>query len=271
MSSMKLDKISIEYRKEILNIINYSRRGHIPPSLSIVEIIRVLYEDILNISSKNPFWEDRDRFILSKGHGCLTLYVALAKKGFFPKEELYRFCKSDTILGGHPEYIKIPGVEASTGSLGHGLSIGIGFALNARLEKKNYRTFVLLGDGECQEGSVWEAALCASKHKLNRLIAIIDYNKMQCYGKISEVLELEPFSEKWRDFGFVVKEVDGHDIKALRKVFQNVPFDDKKPSVIICHTVKGKGIPFLENNASWHHKSGISDEEMKKMFEGLEK
>lgn len=270
MNKTLLDTRSIEYRREILRIVDCARRGHLGSAFSIIEIIRVLYEDILNIDPADPLWEDRDRFILSKGHGCLTLYVALAERGFFQKRELYRFCESDAILGGHPQYGKVPGVEASTGSLGHGLSIGVGIAMNGKIDKKDYRTFVLLGDGECNEGSVWEAALYASKHKLSRLLVLVDYNKMQCFGNTCEVLELEPFADKWRSFGFAVREVDGHDPSAIRQTLLDVPFHERRPTAVICHTVKGKGIPLLEGNPAWHHKSGISDEEMKMLFSELE-
>lgn len=270
MNNTRLDNRSIEYRKEILRIVDHARRGHLGSAFSIVEILRVLYEEVLRINPDNPLWADRDRFILSKGHGCLALYVALAEKGFFPKVELYRFCESDAMLGGHPQYGKIPGIEASTGSLGHGFSIGIGIALNGKIDRKNYRTFVLLGDGECNEGSVWEAAMCASKHKLNRLTVLVDYNKMQCFGNTCDVLELEPFADKWSSFGFAVKEVDGHDVKALRNILLDTKLDESKPDVIICHTIKGKGISSIEGNASWHHKSKIPDSEMQKLFEELE-
>lgn len=270
MNTIQLDPISIQYRKEILNIINHSRRGHIPSAFSIIEILRVLYNDILKINSQNPLWEDRDRFILSKGHGCLALYVFLSEKGFFPKDELFRFGKEDAILGGHPEYEKIPGVEASTGSLGHGLSLGVGIALNGKIDCKNYRTFILLGDGECNEGAVWEAAMSAYKHKLNRLIVIVDYNKMQSYSTTYEVQDLEPFINKWESFGFITSEVDGHNVEELKRIFNNTPLDENKPSAIICHTIKGKGIPSMENNANWHHKSNISDETIEKLFAELE-
>lgn len=271
MKESSLDKKSIDFRKNIIHMIDCARRGHIGSAFSIVEIMRVLYEDILRIDPKNPSWGDRDRFILSKGHGCLALYVALAEKGFIPREELSRFCEFNSILGGHPQYGKVPGVEASTGSLGHGLSIGVGIALNGKIDNKDYRTFVLLGDGECNEGSVWEAAMCASKHKLNRLVALIDYNKMQCYGPICEVQDLEPFADKWRSFGFNIKEVDGHDMGALCNILKSVPFDTQRPQAIICHTVKGKGVCSLEGNASSHHKSRIKDEEIEAFLNELEK
>jgi transketolase len=260
-----LDARSVELRREILRIVHSSRRGHINSAFSLVEILRVLYDDVLRVDPARPDWPDRDRFILSKGHGCLALYPVLAEKGFFPKEHLATFCASGSILGGHPQAGKVPGVEASTGSLGHGLPIGVGFALNARLDGRDYRTFVLLGDGECDEGSVWEAALCAGKHRLASLTVLVDYNKMQCYGTTREVQDLEPFAAKWRAFGFATREVDGHDVRALRRLLRATPFDERKPSAIVCHTVKGRGIPKLEENAGWHHKSKISDEEMQSL------
>lgn len=270
MKHSSLDLRSKEYRKEILKIIECARRGHIGSALSIVEILRVLYEDTLSVRPKEPSWPDRDRFILSKGHGCLALYAMLAEKGFFPKDTLKTFCQFDSILGGHPDAGKIPGVEASTGSLGHGLPIGAGISLSAKLDKKAFRTFVLMGDGECNEGSVWEAAMFAAKHKLDNLTGIVDYNKMQCFGNTCEVLDLEPFADKWRSFGFEVREVDGHDVAALRKELSGVPFKKGKPSLLVCHTLKGKGIKKLEANADWHHKAKVSDEEMRELYGDLE-
>lgn len=262
MTQSILDSKSLNYRFQILEILRKARRGHIGSAFSIIEILRVLYDDVLKYDSKKANWCDRDRFILSKGHGCLALYVILAEKGFFPKEELFKFCTPDGILGGHPEQATTPGVEVSTGSLGHGFSVAIGMAIAAKLDQKKHRTFVLLGDGECNEGSVWEAALSASKHKLNSLTVMIDYNKMQCYSSTAEVLNLEPFAEKWKSFGFEVREVDGHNVDALKKIFVTLPFSQTKPSLIICHTVKGKGFPELENNPAWHHKSLAKEEEL---------
>lgn len=265
----KLDSRSCELRRTIVRMLVESRRGHLGAAFSLVEILRVLYDDVLVYDPRNPALPERDRCILSKGHGCLALYVLLAEKGFFPKAELWRFCQSDGILGGHPEH-KIPGVEASTGSLGHGLSIGIGFALNARFEKAGYRTFVIVGDGESDEGSVWEGAMCAGKHKLANLTVIVDYNKHQSYSSTAEVQDLEPLADKWRSFGFATAEVDGHDVEALRAVFARLPFDPAKPNAVICHTVKGKGAPFTENNLTWHHKSRITDEEIESLLAALE-
>ena len=246
-----------------------SGRGHLGSALSLVEIIRVLYDDILKYDPKNPGWPQRDRFILSKGQGCLALYALLAEKGFFPPAELGRVGMSDGILGGHPE-ITIPGVEASTGSLGHGLSIGIGMALNAKLLGAGHRVFVIVGDGECNEGSIWEAALTAGKHKLDGLTVFVDYNKSQSYGSVAEVQNLEPFADKWRSFGFAATEVDGHNVDDLRSVMSGLPLESGRPSAIICHTVKGKGFSFVENNMDWHHKNRISAEEIQALLSELE-
>jgi len=259
-----LDSRSKELRKMIVRTLAAGRRGHVGAAFSVVEILRVLYDRILKYDPKNPRWKDRDRCILSKGHGCLALYVLLAEKGFFPEAELWKFCARDGILGGHPEYGKVPGIEASTGSLGHGLSIGVGFALAAKLDGEDpgkRRVFVIVGDGECSEGSIWEAALCAAKHRLSRLTVLIDYNKQQTYGSIAEVQGLEPLADKWASFGFAVREVNGHDVEALAKVLGSVPFAADKPSAIICHTVKGKGVSFTEGNLGWHHKARTTEAE----------
>ena len=269
LKALKLDARSIDLRIAIVRILESSRRGHLPSALSLVEILRVLYDDVMQYDSENPRWTHRDRFILSKGHGCLALYVLLAEKGFFPMTELGKFCQEDGTLGGHPE-IKIPGVEASTGSLGHGLSIGIGFALNAKYSKAHYRTFVVVGDGETNEGSVWEAAMCAGKHGLDNLTVIVDYNKNQSYDSTFHVQDLEPFADKWRSFGFGVTEVDGHNVNDLKTAFSSLPIRHNKPSVIICHTIKGKGIKYIENNLSWHHKSNLTDAELKGLSDSLE-
>jgi transketolase len=264
-----LDERSLYLRRQVVKIFECSRRGHLGATFSLIEILRVLYDDILNYDAAKPDWEDRDRCLLSKGHGCLALYVILADKGFFPEGELWKFCAADGILGGHPEYNKVAGVEASTGALGHGLSIGVGMALNARYEKKAHRVFVVLGDGECNEGSVWEGAMSAGNRKLSNLCVMIDYNKYQSYDSTYVVQNLEPFADKWKSFGFSVAEVDGHDVEALRKVLNKVPLASDKPSAIICHTVKGKGVGFAEGNLAWHHKSKISDEDINAMYTAL--
>lgn len=268
-SISELDDHSISLRRKVVELFKAGRRGHLASALSLVEILRVLYDDILVYDPKNPKFPYRDRFILSKGHGCMALYVILAEQGFFPKAELKKFCKIDGILGGHPEII-VPGIEASTGSLGHGLPIGIGFSLNAKYEGAGYRTFVLVGDGELNEGSLWEGAMCAAKHNLSNLTLIVDYNEYQSYGPTAEVLELEPVLGKFTSFGFKAIEVNGHDVDALKNTFTALPLDPEKPSAVICHTVKGKGIDFVENNLTWHHKSRLKDEEYEALLAGLE-
>lgn len=256
-------------RKDIVYMLDKGGRGHLASAFSLVEILGVLYDHILKYRATEPTWADRDRLILSKGHGCMALYAILSEKGFFPRSEFDKFCKADGILGGHPEYAKVPGVEASTGALGHGLSIGIGMALNAKYEEKKHRTFVILGDGECNEGSIWEGALCAAKHQLNNLTVIVDYNKMQSYAATATVLELEPFTDKWQSFGFATQAIDGHNPDALISAFSNLPFDNDKPNAIICHTVKGKGISEIENDLSWHHKSRLTPEEIAALYQAL--
>lgn len=251
-----LDARAIELRHAIVDALIGGRRGHVGSSLSLVEILRVLYDDVLSYRAQEPKWKMRDRCILSKGHGCLALYAILADKGFFPREELARQCTPGALLGGHPDP-HIPGVEASTGSLGHGLGLGVGMALAARMRRADYRVFVIMGDGELQEGSIWEAALTASKYHLSNLVAIVDYNKLQSYGPVSDVLPLEPLADKWRAFGFGVREVDGHDVGALGDAFKALPFENGKPNILIAHTVKGKGIPFAENDPDWHHKATV--------------
>jgi transketolase len=260
--SWKLDERSLYLRRLVLGAVRSAGRGHVGPALSLIEIVRVLYDDILRIDPKNPGDPERDRAILSKGHGCLALYALLADRGFFPLSELDGFCGTNSILGGHPEYGMVPGVEASTGALGHGLSIGVGLALAARMRGRAYRTFVLMGDGEINEGSVWEGAMGAAKHGLDNLVALIDYNKLQSYGPTDYVLPLEPLADKWRSFGFVVEELNGHDVGALRSALRKVPATLGRPTAIICHTVKGKGLPVAESNADWHHKNKLSEPEL---------
>lgn len=267
--STNLDSRSLALRSKMLQTMAASRRGHLASAFSVTEILRVLYDDVLRVDPKNPKWSGRDRCILSKGHGCMAIYVMLAEKGFFPEAELAKFCQTDGMLGGHPDH-KVPGIEASTGSLGHGLPIGVGMAINARYEKSDSRVFVILGDGESNEGSVWEAALCAGKHQLSNLVILVDYNKYQSYGSTYEIQDLEPLADKWRAFGFATTEVDGHDVKALQSVLVNLPADLGKPTAIICHTVKGKGVEFIENDMEWHHKNRVSDDEFQSLHAALE-
>jgi len=264
-----LDERSKKIRLMIVDAMIGGGRGHAGSSFSLVEIMRALYEDFLHLDPQRPEDQARDRCILSKGHGCLALYAVLAEKGFIKPELLATFCKPDSPLGGHPERGKIPGVEASTGSLGHGLSIGVGMALRARIDKLQHKVVVILGDGESNEGSVWEAALSAAKHRLTNLICLVDYNKQQSYSSTSEVLDLEPLADKWQAFGFGVKEVNGHDIRAIKSTLNSCPLATGRPSMIICHTVKGKGVPLVEGNLQWHHKNKLTEHEIETLQTAL--
>lgn len=257
-----MDQRSKYLRQLVLRGLSGGGRGHIGSSMSLIEILRVLYDNFLRYKPDDAMWEGRDRFILSKGHGCLALYAILSDKGFFAIEELDKFCKAGAKLGGHPQFNSVPGIEASTGALGHGLSLGVGMAMAVRMRNLKSRIVVVMGDGEINEGSVWEAAMAASKHHLNNLIVLIDYNKMQSYSTTEEVLNLEPMLDKWRAFGFESEELDGHNVQALELLFSRLPLSSNKPSLIVCHTIKGKGISFAEGKENWHHKSNLSDQDI---------
>ena len=267
-SDVALDERSRHLRRQVVRVLEGGGRGHIGTSLSLVEMLRVLFDKVLRYDAKNPKWPGRDRFILSKGHGCITLYVLLQEKGFFPEAELDKFCRFDGILGGHPDP-KVPGIEVSTGSLGHGLPIAVGMAVAAKRRGDKHRVIAVLGDGECDEGSVWEAAMSAAKHKLDNLTVLVDYNKNQSYGSTYEVLDLEPFAAKWEAFGFATREVDGHDVGALEKLLAGLPFEGGRPSAVICHTVKGKGVAFAEGDMKWHHKSSLKADEIKDLIRAI--
>ena len=217
---------------------------------------------MLNVDPKEPKKPDRDRLILSKGHAGSAVYAALAETGFFPVEQLKTHYANGSILSGHVSHKGVPGVEVSTGSLGHGLGVGTGMALGAKMDGAQWRTYVVLGDGECDEGSVWEAALQAAQYRLDRLIAVIDYNHMQSLATVDETLRLEPFEQKWKDFGWNAMSVDGHDTDALMKAFDWAKENagSRKPSVILAHTVKGKGVSFMENNILWHYRTPQGEE-----------
>ncbi len=260
-------EIAKNVRKEILDIIYRSKSAHIGSSFSIVEILVALYFRILTISPEEPSLSHRDRFILSKGHGCPTLYSTLCLRGFIDKDCLNGFALDGGTLEQHPRLSITNGIEVSTGSLGHGLSIGCGMAIVAKYDKKEYAVFVVLSDGETNEGSVWEAAMLSAHHKLDNLIAIVDYNKMQALGRTREVIDLEPFSDKWRSFGWGVKEVDGHNIEDLIHTLEGIPFEVDKPSAIIAHTVKGKGVSFMEDDLLWHYRCPDEEEYKKALSE----
>lgn len=245
---------AVSFRKEILETLNLAGSGHPGGSLSAVEIFISLYFYKLKHDPKNPQWEDRDRVIVSKGHVSPVVYVTLANAGYFPKEELKTFRKFGSRLQGHVHH-KVPGVEFNTGSLGHGLSVANGIALGAKTLKKNFRTYCILGDGELQEGSIWEAAMTAPHYKLDNVCAIVDYNKVQENGLVNEIKNLEPLGDKWRSFGWNTIEIDGHDFGAVMNALDEAEKCKDKPTVILANTIKGKGISFMELKAGWHGKA----------------
>lgn len=252
MTQKELHYKSTEYRKKILSIISKANAGHTGGSLSCIDILNVLYNDILHVSPQTFSSPDRDRYIQSKGHCVEALFVVLADKGFFPESDLDTLCKYQSHYIGHPTR-KVRGVEQNTGALGHGLPLSVGTALAAKMDKKDYRVFTLMGDGELPEGSNWEAALTASHYKLDNLCAIIDHNKLQITGATRDVCNTDPIDQKFEAFGWCVKHVDGHNLDELKDVFQSIPYTKDKPSLVIAHTTKGKGVSFMENQIKWHH------------------
>lgn len=256
----ELAELARRVRRHTLRMIYRAKSSHIGTCFSMAELLAVLYGKILRVDPQCPDWGDRDRFILSKGHGCAALYAVLAERGFFPLEWLDSFYQDGSALVGHATHTHVPGVEVSTGSLGHGLSIACGMALVSKRERRPCRFFVLLSDGECDEGSTWEAVLFAGFHRLDNLVAIVDYNKIQSLGRVEEVLDLEPFAEKWRACRWAVTEMDGHDLVQIEKALTSVPFEPGKPSCLLAHTVKGKGVSFMEDQLLWHYRAPDPDE-----------
>lgn len=258
MTEKELAIKSIEYRRKILTYIYGANAGHTGGSLSCVDILNVLYNHTLNIGPENFSSPKRDRYIQSKGHSVEALYVVLADKGFFPESDLKTLCKYKSHYIGHPTR-KVHGIEQNTGALGHGLSFSVGTALAAKMDHLDYRVFTLLGDGELPEGSNWEAALLAAHYKLDNLCAIIDYNTLQITGPTCDVCNTDPIDQKFEAFGWSVRHVDGHDFNMLKETFDAVPFTEGKPALVIAHTVKGKGISYMENVIKWHH--GVPNQE----------
>ncbi len=258
MTTKELKQKSIIYRKKILQYILKAKAGHTGGSLSSTDILNVLYNEVMHVSPENFSSPDRDRYVQSKGHCVEALYVVLADKGFFPEEDLNTLCQYQSKYIGHPTR-KVNGIEQNTGALGHGLPICVGTALAAKLDNKDYRVFTLMGDGELPEGSNWEAALSAAQYKLDNLCAIIDKNGLQITAATKDVCSTDPLDKKWEAFGWAVKEVNGNDIDELKNAFSSLPFEKGKPSVIIAHTTKGKGVSFMENEIKWHH--GVPNKE----------
>jgi transketolase len=253
-SLAKLQKLAQRVRRHSVEMAHTGRASHIGSSLSTVELLAVLYGKALRIDPANPDWPERDRFILSKGHGCAAYYAVLAEVGFFPVDWLAEFYQNGGRLAGHATH-HVPGIEVSTGSLGHGLSVATGMALAAKRDGKTHRVFCMLSDGECDEGSTWESILFAPHHGLDNLYVIVDYNKIQALGHTEEVLSLEPFADKWLAFGWSVREINGHDLTQIDQALAHVPYEPGKPSCIIAHTVKGKGISFMEDQLLWHYRT----------------
>jgi len=247
-------------RRRVLQMVYSAKSAHVGSVFSTVDLLAVLYGQVLRIDPSRPDWPERDRFVLSKGHACAGLYVALAERGFFPQSWLDEFYVDGGHLAGHATHVGVAGVEVSTGSLGHGLALAAGMALVAKRQGRGFRVFVMLSDGECDEGSTWEAALFAPFHQLDNLTVIIDYNKIQSLGTVKEVLDLEPLAEKWRAFGWGVREIDGHDHAEIELALRSLPIEPDHPNCIIAHTIKGKGVSFMENKLLWHYRTPDPEE-----------
>jgi transketolase len=270
-----LEQTAVSIRKNILRMIKAGRAGHVGGALSSVDIMTVLYFKIMRVDPNNPKWPQRDRFVLSAGHKCLALYGTLAEKGFFDKSILDTYGALGSKLGGHPDMYKVPGVETNTGALGHGLSIAGGMAIGLRMDGRDARVYVIMGDGELAEGSNWEAAAAASHHKVENLLVFVDRNKLQISGPTVEVMSYEPLAERWKAFGWGVREIDGHDLQQIVENATDIPFEKGKPSVIIADTIKAKGLSFAENRVDYHYWKAtdkeleIAEHDLQKIEEGI--
>lgn len=260
MSADELIALANRLRVHIVRMTHRAKSSHVGGGLSMAEILAVLYGQILQVRPDEPGWENRDRFILSKGHACAGLYAVLAERGFFPLADLDTFYQDGSRLLGHVTHTGVQGVECATGSLGHGLAIACGMALAGRDAPSRFRVFALLSDGECNEGSIWEAALFAGHHGLDNLTVIIDYNKIQSLGATDDVLRLDPFADKWRAFGWSAVDVNGHDVDELVQTLSALPHATRRPTCVVAHTVKGKGVSFMEHQLLWHYRSPQGDE-----------
>lgn len=263
LNTERLKRVAAELRGKVIEMSHKAGTAHLGSSLSCCDVVAAAYWHVCAIDPKNPRDPLRDRFILSKGHAASTLYAALAMRGFLPLEELDTFCQDGGRLAEHPPANLLPGVEAATGSLGHGLPIGIGMAMSGRIRKEKFRVYALLSDGECNEGSVWEAAMFAAAQKLDNLCVIVDYNKWQATARSNETLALAPLRAKWEAFGWDAVEIDGHDIGTLARLMENVPNGSGKPFAIIANTVKGKGVSFMEDDNNWHYRAPTAEEVVK--------
>lgn len=261
IETLELKEIAKEIRKGLVILHNKSHTSHIGSDMSIVDILTALYFRVMNVNPENPKWEGRDRFVLSKGHAVLSLYLALQKRGYLDNGIVNQFGEDGTHLFEHPDRLLVPGIDATTGSLGHGLPISIGMALSAKLENLKYRVFVLLSDGECQEGTVWEAVMNAPRFRLDNLVCIVDYNNLQNYEVTEKIQGKDAILKRFEASGWACREVDGHDMDALLELFSEIPLAEGKPTLVLANTIKGKGIQKIENRLEWHYKSP-SDEEV---------
>lgn len=263
----ELKSMANQLRIDIIEMLTESKSGHPGGSLSACEIVTALYLKEMNVDPNNPNWENRDRFVLSKGHGAPVLYAALAEKGYFSKDELMSLRKIDSMLQGHPDMKGTPGVDMSTGSLGQGIAAANGMALAGKIDNKDYRVYALIGDGECQEGLVWEAAMFAAHHKLDNLTVFLDHNGLQIDGRNEEVMNIEPIDEKFKAFGWNVITIDGHNFEEIFDALESAKKTTGKPTMIIANTIKGKGVSFMENQVGWHGKAPNSEESAKALSE----
>ena len=259
--------LALRIREHCVRMTARANASHVGSSLSMADLLAVLFARHLRCDPARPEWPERDRFILSKGHGCAGLYAVLAEVGYFPVERLETFHQDGSPFAGHATHKGVPGIEVSTGSLGHGLSLGAGMALALQRDGGAQRTVCLLSDGECDEGAVWEAALFAAHHRLDRLVAIVDHNKIQSFGSVAEVLDLAPLAEKWRAFGWSTVEIDGHDLEAIDAALARLPFEAGRPSCVVAHTVKGKGVSFMEGELLWHYRAPRGELETRALAE----
>ncbi len=260
MSVEELEKMAVAVRCDIIDMICTAAAGHPGGSLSATDVVTALYFRVMRIDPKNPDWPDRDRFILSKGHACPVWYAALAERGYFDKSHLKTLRQMGSILQGHPDMNKTPGIDMTAGSLGHGLSAGLGMALSAKLQQKDYHVFVVIGDGESQEGSIWEAAMAAPRFKLDNLTAILDYNHLQNDYSVDDIMPIDPVADKWQAFGWNVIDIDGHDMAQVVQALEEAKSHQGAPTIIVANTVKGKGVSYMENVCEWHGKAPCQDE-----------
>ena len=260
MSIEELEKMAVAVRCDIIDMICTASAGHPGGSLSATDVVTALYFRVMRIDPENPDWPDRDRFILSKGHACPVWYAALAERGYFDKSHLKTLRQMGSILQGHPDMNKTPGIDMTAGSLGHGLSAGLGMALSAKLQQKEYHVFVVIGDGESQEGSIWEAAMAAPRFKLDNLTAILDYNHLQNDYSVDDIMPIDPVVDKWQAFGWNVIDIDGHDMAQVVQALEKAKSHQGAPTIIVANTVKGKGVSYMENVCEWHGKAPCQEE-----------